>query len=108
MIDFSRFVLDNGLTVILHKDTTTPLVVVNMLYKVGSKNENKRHTSLAHLFEHLMFTGTHSVPDFDLPIQRAGGENNAFTSNDITNYYSYAPAQYRCFIIFRGRQNATT
>jgi zinc protease len=92
MIDFSRFVLDNGLTVILHKDTTTPLVVVNMLYKVGSKNENKRHTGLAHLFEHLMFTGTHSVPDFDLPIQRAGGENNAFTSNDITNYYSYAPA----------------
>ncbi|MCO6461955.1 MAG: insulinase family protein [Saprospiraceae bacterium] len=90
MINYSRYVLKNGLTVILHQDVSTPLVVVNILYKVGSKNENKRHTGLAHLFEHLMFTGTRSVPDFDLPVQKAGGDNNAFTSNDITNYYSYA------------------
>lgn len=92
MIQYTRYQLDNGLTVILHRDVSTPLVVVNMLYKVGSKHESRKRTGLAHLFEHLMFTGTEAVPDFDLPVQRAGGENNAFTSNDITNYYSYAPA----------------
>ncbi len=92
MIQFTRYVMDNGLTVLLHRDESTPLVVVNMLYKVGSKHESIRKTGLAHLFEHLMFTGTEAVPDFDLPIQRAGGENNAFTSNDITNYYSWAPS----------------
>lgn len=92
MIQYTRYQLDNGLTVILHRDGSTPLVVVNILYKVGSKHESRKRTGLAHLFEHLMFTGTEAVPDFDLPVQRAGGENNAFTSNDITNYYSYAPA----------------
>ncbi len=81
------------MVVILHRDNTTPMVVVNMLYKVGSKNEVRRRTGLAHLFEHLMFTGTEAVPDFDIPIQKAGGDNNAFTSNDITNYYSFAPAK---------------
>ena len=84
MVDYTRYVLKNGMVVILHEDTTTPMVVVNMLYKVGSKNENKKLTGLAHLFEHLMFTGTEAVPDFDIPIQKAGGDNNAFTSNDIT------------------------
>lgn len=93
MVDYSRYVLKNGLVVILHKDITTPMVVVNMLYKVGSKNEERRRTGLAHLFEHLMFTGTEAVPDFDIPIQKAGGDNNAFTSNDVTNYYSFAPAK---------------
>jgi len=92
MIQYTRYQLDNGLTVILHRDVSTPLIVVNILYKVGSKHESRKRTGLAHLFEHLMFTGTEAVPDFDLPVQRAGGENNAFTSNDITNYYSYAPA----------------
>lgn len=92
MLKYENYTLDNGMTVILHRDNITPMVVVNMLYKVGSKHEDARQTGLAHLFEHLMFTGTDDVPDFDIPIQKAGGENNAFTSNDITNYYSYAPA----------------
>ena len=93
MVEYKRYLLNNGLTVILHHDPGTPLAVVNVLYKVGSKNEEKNRTGLAHLFEHLMFTGTEAVPDFDLPIQKAGGDNNAFTSNDITNYYSFAPSK---------------
>lgn len=93
MVDYKRYLLKNGLTVILHHDDTTPLAVVNILYKVGSKHEEINRTGLAHLFEHLMFTGTEEVQDFDLPIQKAGGDNNAFTSNDITNYYSFAPSK---------------
>ncbi len=91
MIDFIRYKLDNGLTVILHNDSSTPLVTVNVLYKVGSKNEKADKTGFAHLFEHLMFGGSANVPDFDIPIQEAGGDNNAFTNSDLTNFYNVLP-----------------
>ena len=93
MIDFERFELDNGLKVIFHKDSTTPMAVVNTLYDVGARDESEEKTGFAHLFEHLMFGGSINIPDFDAPLQRAGGESNAFTSNDITNYYDVLPAQ---------------
>lgn len=93
MIHFERFQLDNGLTVLFHKDETTPLAVVNTLYDVGARDEDESKTGFAHLFEHLMFGGSVNIPDFDAPLQRAGGESNAFTSNDITNYYDILPAQ---------------
>lgn len=93
MIDYTRYTLDNGLTVILHEDTSTPLVTVNVLYKVGSRNENPDKTGFAHLFEHLMFGGSANVPDYDTPIQEAGGDNNAFTNSDLTNFYNVMPAE---------------
>jgi len=93
MIEYTRHILDNGLTIILHQDDSTPLVAVNMLYKVGSKNEHPDMTGFAHLFEHLMFGGSANVPDFDAIIQNAGGENNAFTNSDLTNFYDIMPAQ---------------
>jgi predicted Zn-dependent peptidase len=92
MITFERFKLDNGLTVLFHKDVTTPLAVVNTLYDVGARDETEDKTGFAHLFEHLMFGGSINIPDFDAPLQKAGGESNAFTSNDITNYYNVLPA----------------
>ena len=92
MITFERFKLDNGLTVLFHKDPTTPLAVVNTLYDVGARDEVEEKTGFAHLFEHLMFGGSVNIPDFDAPLQMAGGESNAFTSNDITNYYDVLPA----------------
>lgn len=92
MINFERFTLKNGLRVIFHKDTTTPLAVVNTLYDVGARDESPEKTGFAHLFEHLMFGGSVNIPEFDTPLQLAGGENNAFTSNDITNYYDTLPA----------------
>jgi len=92
MIDFSRFRLENGLRVIVHKDSSTPLVAMNLLYDVGSRDEDPSLTGIAHLFEHLMYCGTKSIPEYDLPLQLAGGENNAFTSNDITNYYLTLPS----------------
>lgn len=92
MIHFEKFTLENGLTVIFHKDTTTPMAVVNTLYDVGARDESENKTGFAHLFEHLMFGGSVNIPDFDAPLQRAGGESNAFTSNDITNYYDILPA----------------
>jgi predicted Zn-dependent peptidase len=92
MIDYSREVLENGLTLIHHYDETTPFVVVNTLYKVGSKHEDEHRTGFAHLFEHLMFGGSKHFPDFDKPLQEAGGENNAFTNNDYTNYYDTVPS----------------
>jgi zinc protease len=92
MIDYSKEVFKNGLTLIHHQDTTTPFVVVNMLYKVGSKHEEETRTGFAHLFEHLMFSGSKNFSDFDKPLQAAGGENNAFTNNDYTNYYDTVPA----------------
>lgn len=91
MIQFERFTLDNGLRVIFHRDTTTPMAVVNTLYDVGARDESEDKTGFAHLFEHLMFGGSVNIPEFDTPLQRAGGENNAFTSNDITNYYDVLP-----------------
>jgi zinc protease len=93
VVNFSKFVLDNGLRVIIHPDESTPMVAVNVLYNVGARDESPDKTGLAHLFEHLMFGGSENIEDFDDPIQRAGGENNAFTNNDITNFYDIIPAQ---------------
>jgi len=92
MIEFERFKLDNGLTVLFHKDITTPMAVVNTLFDVGARDESEDKTGFAHLFEHLMFGSSVNIPDFDAPLQNAGGESNAFTSNDITNYYNVLPA----------------
>jgi predicted Zn-dependent peptidase len=93
MINYNRFVLDNGLRVLVHEDTSTPMAVVNIMYDVGSRDENPAQTGFAHLFEHLMFGGSINIPDYDEPLQRAGGENNAYTTNDLTNYYCQLPAQ---------------
>ncbi len=92
MIYFERFILDNGLRVLFHHDPTTPMAVVNTLYDVGARDENPAKTGFAHLFEHLMFGGSINIEDFDKPLQKAGGESNAFTSNDITNYYDVIPS----------------
>jgi len=92
MVKFNRFTLDNGLRVLVHEDDTTPMAVLNILYDVGARDEDPNQTGFAHLFEHLMFGGSVNIPDYDQPLQRVGGENNAFTSNDITNYYITLPA----------------
>jgi zinc protease len=92
MINFNRFKLDNGLTVLVHEDHTTAMAVVNILYKVGARDESPEQTGFAHLFEHLMFGGSVNIPNYDAPLQSVGGENNAFTSNDITNYYITLPS----------------
>ena len=93
MILYNRFTLDNGLTVLVHEDNATPMAVVNVLYDVGARDENPEKTGFAHLFEHLMFGGSINIPDYDEPLQRAGGDNNAYTTNDLTNYYCQLPAQ---------------
>lgn len=93
MIHYNRFVLDNGLRVLVHEDHSTPMAVVNVMYDVGAKDEDPAKTGFAHLFEHLMFGGSINIPDYDEPLQRAGGENNAYTTNDLTNYYCQLPAQ---------------
>lgn len=93
MIHFEKFVLDNGLKVIVHTDINTPMAVVNVLYNVGAKDEEETNTGFAHLFEHLMFGGSVHIPDYDEPLQLAGGDNNAYTTNDLTNYYIQLPAQ---------------
>ena len=93
MIRFERFVLANGLKVIVHRDTSTPMAVVNIMYDVGARDEDPAKTGFAHLFEHLMFGGSINIPVYDSPLQMAGGENNAYTSNDITNYYIQLPAE---------------
>lgn len=92
MVDFNRFTLANGLRVLVHEDDTTPMAVLNILYDVGARDEEEDKTGFAHLFEHLMFGGSVNIPVYDEPLQRVGGENNAFTSNDITNYYITLPA----------------
>jgi len=92
MIQFDKRILGNGLPVIVHTDRSTPFVAVNVCYNVGSKHEDPTRTGFAHLFEHLTFAGSVHVPDFDTAVQRAGGANNAFTSNDLTNYYITLPA----------------
>ncbi len=91
MIEVNRHKLDNGLTLLHHFDDTTQMVAVNVLYNVGSRDEDPEKTGFAHLFEHLMFGGSVNIPDFDEPLQEAGGENNAWTSEDITNYYEVVP-----------------
>jgi zinc protease len=92
MIKYDRFCLDNGLRVLVHEDKSTPLVAMNILYDVGSRDEDPGMTGLAHLFEHLMFGGSVNIPEYDMPLQMVGGENNAFTNNDITNYYLTVPS----------------
>jgi predicted Zn-dependent peptidase len=93
MIEFEKYTLANGLKIILHKDDSTPIAAVNLLYNVGAKDENPDKTGFAHLFEHLMFGGSEKIPDFDTPLQEAGGSSNAFTNNDFTNYYETLPVQ---------------
>lgn len=94
MIQFDSFTLDNGLTVIANQDDKTPLVAVNLLYRVGAKNENPKATGFTHLFEHLMFSGSKNFQSYDEAIQMMGGESNAFTNNDFTNYYLTLPADF--------------
>ncbi len=93
MIEFDKFTLDNGLKVIVHKDITTPIVAINLIYNVGARDESPEKTGFAHLFEHLMFGGSINIPNYDSPLQIVGGENNAFTNNDITNYYITLPKE---------------
>ncbi len=93
MIHFNKFSLNNGLKVIVHEDHTTPMAVVNVLYDVGARDEDPGKTGFAHLFEHLMFGGSVHIPTYDEPLQMAGGENNAYTTNDLTNYYIQLPAE---------------
>ncbi len=93
MIKYHRFVLENGLRVLVHEDNSTPMVAMNVLYNVGARDESPERTGFAHLFEHLMFGGSLNIPNFDTPIQLAGGENNAFTNSDITNFYNIMPAE---------------
>ena len=92
-INFEKFVLDNGLTVIVHHDSSTLLACLNIMYDVGSRDEDPNRTGFAHLFEHLMFGGSINIPSYDSPLQTAGGSNNAFTSTDITNYYITLPVE---------------
>lgn len=93
MINYRRFSLENGLRVLVHEDKSTPLVAMNILYNVGSRDEDQGRTGLAHLFEHLMFGGSINIPEYDTPLQLVGGDNNAFTNNDITNYYLTIPSE---------------
>jgi predicted Zn-dependent peptidase len=91
MITYDKFTLDNGLRVLVHHDASTPIVAMNIIYNVGSRDEEKDRTGFAHLFEHLMFGGSKHIPRYDEPLERVGGENNAFTNNDYTNYYLTLP-----------------
>jgi predicted Zn-dependent peptidase len=93
MIPYEKFTLENGLRVIVHRDTSTPIVAMNILYDVGARDENPERTGFAHLFEHLMFGGSVNIPKYDEPLEAVGGQNNAFTSNDVTNYYLTLPKQ---------------
>lgn len=93
MVNFERFNLSNGLRVIVHQDTSTPMAVVNVMYDIGARDEDPSQTGFAHLFEHLMFGGSINIPVYDEPLQMAGGENNAYTTNDLTNYYIQLPAE---------------
>ena len=93
MIHYNKFTLANGLRVIVHEDHTTPMAVINVLYDVGARDENPAQTGFAHLFEHLMFGGSINIPSYDEPLQMAGGENNAYTTSDLTNYYIQLPAE---------------
>src|ERR1700750_458924 len=93
MIKYDRFQLSNGLRVLVHEDHSPPMAVVNVLYDIGARDEDPKKTGFAHLFEHLMFGGSVNISDFETPLQIAGGENNAFTTNDLTNYYIQLPAE---------------
>lgn len=91
-ISYETFTLDNGLKVVVHEDHSLPKTVVDIIYRVGARDEDPERTGFAHLFEHLMFGGSRNIPDYDTPLQKVGGENNAFTTNDITNYYLSLPS----------------
>ncbi|MCF8365042.1 MAG: insulinase family protein [Bacteroidales bacterium] len=93
MIHYEKFTLSNGLRIIVHHDSSTPIVAMNILYDVGARDEDPNKTGFAHLFEHLMFGGSVNIPKYDEPLEKVGGENNAFTSNDVTNYYLTLPKQ---------------
>jgi predicted Zn-dependent peptidase len=93
MIHFEKFILDNGLRVIVHEDKSTPMAVLDVMYDVGGRDEDPQHTGFAHLFEHLMFGGSIHIESYDEPLQMAGGENNAYTTNDLTNYFCQLPAE---------------
>lgn len=93
MIQVNRYTLANGLRIVHNEDDSTQMVALNLLYDVGARDEDPSHTGFAHLFEHLMFGGSLHIPDYDTPVQNAGGENNAWTNNDITNYYITLPHQ---------------
>jgi predicted Zn-dependent peptidase len=93
MIRYEKFTLGNGLRVLVHEDNATPMAVVNIMYDAGSRDEDPHKTGFAHLFEHLMFGGSINIPDYDEPLQKAGGENNAYTTNDLTNYYCQVPSE---------------
>ena len=93
MIDYQKFTLSNGLRLLFHEDKNTPLAAINILYDVGARDEDPSKTGFAHLFEHLMFGGSKNIPSFDEPLQRVGGENNAYTNNDHTNYYLTLPVE---------------
>jgi predicted Zn-dependent peptidase len=93
MIEINKYTLSNGLRLIHSEDDTTQMVALNILYDVGARDEDPRHTGFAHLFEHLMFGGSAHIPDYDTPVQMASGDNNAWTSNDSTNYYITLPRQ---------------
>ena len=93
MINFEKFEIANGLKVLVHQDLSTPMAVVNVLYDVGARDEDPAKTGFAHLFEHLMFGGSINIPVYDDPLQMAGGENNAYTTNDLTNYYIQLPLE---------------
>jgi predicted Zn-dependent peptidase len=93
MIQYERFVLDNGLRVIVHEDHSTPMAIVDVIYDVGARDEDPERTGFAHLFEHLMFGGSIHIEDYDEPLQMAGGENNAYTTNDLTNFYIQLPSE---------------
>ena len=93
MISYQQFTLSNGLQVIVHEDHTSTLAVMDVIYDVGSRDEDPNRTGFAHLFEHLMFGGSKNIPNYDSPLQQVGGENNAFTTPDLTNYYISVPYQ---------------
>jgi zinc protease len=93
MIQFEKFTLANGLRVIVHQDLSTPMAVMNIMYDVGARDEDPERTGFAHLFEHLMFGGSVNIPSYDEPLQMAGGDNNAYTTNDLTNYHIQIPAE---------------
>jgi len=93
MIEFKKFVLENGLRVLVHKDASTPIVAMNIIYDVGARDEDPELTGFAHLFEHLMFGGSKNIPRYDEVLEKVGAENNAFTNNDFTNYYLTIPKE---------------
>jgi len=93
MIEFVKHRLPNGMVVLIHRDSQTPMAVTNLVYNAGSKYDPPEMTGMAHLFEHMMFGGSKNAGDFDIPQQLAGGENNAYTNSDITNYYQILPGE---------------